>query len=823
MVNQHNNFLSLSEQPKFSFLFNNLVQRWNNLKFSNKLILMLIGSITLPIISITQINIWNAQKLAVQDLEKVLQLELKFLNQTISVEQNNIAKNAIILDKTVEQSEINLNQIEKQTTELNKLNQIIASVKELDPNRSFYLITDAQGKTVAQYIQIIDEDFSTYSSLPSEEKSLITKFRSVSPSTGIKLDELPIVKQTLNQKRSLSGLELLPEKLLQQLGLAEQANIGLRQQKIEGLPEAKKPFPEETYNTEQGKTGFVMLAVEPIQVNNQLIGTAIVGTLLNRNYELVDRLKQNTGVSTATIFAQDWRVSTNVPYTDKQTRAIGTRVSREVADRVLNQTQDFLGAANIIGIDYITGYSPLYDHQKLLNPQQAKPVGIAYVGEPKTELNQRLMNIALTGYGVAGTILLLITIILIPITKSFSDSLQRLAKFVQRVSSGEQGLRLNNIQRQDEIGILSQEINAMIINLENSREQEQLLAQSRQQQAETERENQKQQNEALQQELLQFITDIEGVSDGNLTVRANITEGAIGIAADFFNSIIESLRDIVTRVQEATNNVNTSVSVNEDAIRQVTEETIQQTHQINETLNSVAEMTRSIQVVANSAQQAAEVSRDASTSATIGGEAIEQTVQSILQLRETVAATAKKVKRLGESSQEISKVVSLINQIAMQTNLLAINASIEASRAGEEGRGFAVVAEEVGELATKSAEATKEIEEIVESIQEETAEVVAAMEIGTAQVVEGTRLVENTKQSLEQIVQVSRQIDELLQSISSATVSQVQTSQTVTQLMEKIAEISQRTSSASNNVSSSLEETVKIAQQLQASVGTFKV
>jgi twitching motility protein PilJ len=327
----------------------------------------------------------------------------------------------------------------------------------------------------------------------------------------------------------------------------------------------------------------------------------------------------------------------------------------------------------------------------------------------------------------------------------------------------------------------------------------------------------------LQEELFKFLTSVEEAASGNLTVRANITDGSIGIVADFFNSIIESLRDIVTRVQDATNNVNTSVSINEDAIRQVAEETLQQTHQINDTLNSVAEMTRSIQAVANNAQKAAEVSREASTSATTGGEAIEQTVQSILQLRETVAATAKKVKRLGESSQEISKVVSLINQIAMQTNLLAINASIEASRAGEEGRGFAVVAEEVGELATKSAEATKEIEEIVESIQEETAEVVAAMEIGTAQVVEGTRLVENTKQSLDQIVQVSRQIDELLQSISSATVSQVETSQTVTQLMEKIAEISQRTSSASNNVSHSLEETVKIAQELQASVGTFKV
>ena len=188
-----------------------------------------------------------------------------------------------------------------------------------------------------------------------------------------------------------------------------------------------------------------------------------------------------------------------------------------------------------------------------------------------------------------------------------------------------------------------------------------------------------------------------------------------------------------------------------------------------------------------------------------------------------MAATAKKVKRLGESSQEISKVISLINQIAMQTNMLAINASIEASRAGEEGRGFAVVAEEVGELAVKSAEATKEIEEIVETIQEETADVVAAMELGTSQVVEGTRLVEDTKISLDHIAQLSQQIDLLLKSISGATSSQAQTSQAVSQLMKEVAQVSKRTSDASRNVFDSLDETVKIAQKLESSVNTFQV
>jgi len=197
-------------------------------------------------------------------------------------------------------------------------------------------------------------------------------------------------------------------------------------------------------------------------------------------------------------------------------------------------------------------------------------------------------------------------------------------------------------------------------------------------------------------------------------------------------------------------------------------------------------------------------------------------VQNILSLREIIGETSKKVKRLGESSQQISKAVSLINQIAMQTNLLAINAGIEAARAGEEGQGFAVVAEEVGELAARSAEATKEIERIVETIQRETAEVVDAMDQSTTEVVSGTRLVEDAKHSLGRILDVSQQIDQLVQSISTATVSQVEISETVTQLMQAIAQESEQTSKSSLKISSSLRQTVDVAKSLQEAVGTFK-
>ena len=341
--------------------------------------------------------------------------------------------------------------------------------------------------------------------------------------------------------------------------------------------------------------------------------------------------------------------------------------------------------------------------------------------------------------------------------------------------------------------------------------------------AESVSQEQRQQKEALQHQLVELLTDIEGASSGDLTVRAEVTAGEIGTVADFFNAIVESLRQIVISVKKAASQVNVSVGDNEGAIRQLANEAFKQAEDITRTLDSVEQMAQSIQAVADNAGLAAEVARTASNTAEAGEAAMDRTVQSILNLRETVAETANKVKHLGESSQQISKVVFLINQIALQTNVLAINASIEAARAGEEGRGFAVVAEEVGQLAAKSGAATKEIEQIVENIQLETSEVVRAMELGTNQVIEGTHLVADTKKSLGQISDVSRQINQLVQSISSATVSQAQTSQAVTHLMKEIAKVSERTTESSRQVSSSLKQTVEVAQQLQASVGTFKV
>ena len=332
-----------------------------------------------------------------------------------------------------------------------------------------------------------------------------------------------------------------------------------------------------------------------------------------------------------------------------------------------------------------------------------------------------------------------------------------------------------------------------------------------------------QQEEILQQQILQLIDSIEAASSGDLTVRAEVTNSEIGTIADFFNSIVESLREIVTQVKLTVTEVNHAIANDENAINKLTTDARKQALEIKRTLDSVEQMRASIKAVAKGARKAVSVANKTFHTAQDGSIAMDLTVENIHYLRETIGDTAKKVKRLGESSQKISHVVSLINQIAMQTNLLAINAGIEAQRAGEEGQGFAVVAEEVAALATRSSDATTEIEEIVSLIQRETSEVVKAMELGITQVVEETRLIEDSKQNFNDILDVSHQMDRLVESISAATVIQVKTSKEVTNLMKEIAKISENTGTSSHKISLSLQETVDISEKLATNVDTFKV
>ncbi len=329
--------------------------------------------------------------------------------------------------------------------------------------------------------------------------------------------------------------------------------------------------------------------------------------------------------------------------------------------------------------------------------------------------------------------------------------------------------------------------------------------------------------ETIQRRALELLMQVDPVSQGDLTIRASVTEDEIGTIADSYNATIESLRRIVTQVQGGTKAVSEVIVEQEEFVENLATEIIRQGDDINIALEKIQTLAFSARLVLDNAEQAETAVKQANRSVEEGDVAMNRTVDGILAIRETVAETAKKVKRLGESTQKISKVVNLISSFADQTNLLALNASIEAAHAGEEGRGFAVVAEEVRSLARQSASATAEIEKVVAEIQEETNEVVKAMESGTQQVVKGTRLVEETRSSLTDITNASAQINQLVTAIATAAAEQSRTSEDITKTMADVAGISNDTSTAVTKVSQSFKKLLGVAENLERSVSQFKV
>lgn len=393
-------------------------------------------------------------------------------------------------------------------------------------------------------------------------------------------------------------------------------------------------------------------------------------------------------------------------------------------------------------------------------------------------------------------------------TKQGLDDLQ--AQFAS-VSQGNLNARAT-VYAEDDVGQLASGFNQMARVILTTTSEAQRKAQE-----------QEQAKEDLQRQVIRLLDDVEGAARGDLTVKAEVTADVLGAVADSFNLTIQNLQEIVQQVSAAARQVSAASTENETFARSLSADALRQAEELAVTLNSVQVMTDSIQRVAESAREAEEVARSASATALRGGESVERTVAGILEIRETVAETTRKVKRLAESSQEISKIVALISQIASRTNLLALNASIEAARAGEAGRGFAIVADEVRQLADRAAKASKEIEQIVLQIQSETSGVMTAMEEGTQQVIEGTRLAEQAKRSLEDIIQVSNRIDVLVRSITADTVEQTETSRTVAQVMQSVELTAQETSQESQRVSGSLQNLVGVARDLLTSVERFKV
>jgi twitching motility protein PilJ len=336
-------------------------------------------------------------------------------------------------------------------------------------------------------------------------------------------------------------------------------------------------------------------------------------------------------------------------------------------------------------------------------------------------------------------------------------------------------------------------------------------------------EQQASKNERNQEAILRLLDELSSLADGDLTVQATVTEDITGAIADSINYAIEALRELVATISNSAITLDAAAKQTQASAGHLAKASVAQSKQIVLASESVAAMAASTEEVSGNAERSSDVARHSVDVAHKGGDAVRRTIDGMNAIRETIQETSKRIKRLGESSQEIGNIVELINDIAEQTNILALNASIQASMAGESGRGFAVVADEVQRLAERAANATKQIEVLVRTIQADTNEAVVSMERSTTDVVGGALLAENAGAALEEIEQVSNQIASLVQNISASSRQQASAAQNIARNMQVLREISSQTAENSAATSNSVGKLAELSAQLRKSVAGFRL
>jgi twitching motility protein PilJ len=330
-------------------------------------------------------------------------------------------------------------------------------------------------------------------------------------------------------------------------------------------------------------------------------------------------------------------------------------------------------------------------------------------------------------------------------------------------------------------------------------------------------------NKRNQEAILRLLNEMSDLADGDLTVRASVTEDLTGAIADSMNYTIDELRSLIIGINRATDQV-TAASQQAQAISgELLQAAQRQSEEIIETNEVVQNIARSIGDVSGNAAESARVAQQSLQAAQKGTDAVQNQIKGMNEIREQIQETAKRIKRLGESSQEIGEIVELISDITEQTNVLALNAAIQAASAGEAGRGFTVVAEEVQRLAERSGEATKQIGAIVKTIQADTHDAVAAMEVSTQGVVEGAKLSDAAGQALSEIGQVSNDLATLIDTIARATQSQRELADKVADSMQDILRITEQTTAGTKQTAVQIGQLTGLATELKGSVAGFKL
>jgi twitching motility protein PilJ len=447
-----------------------------------------------------------------------------------------------------------------------------------------------------------------------------------------------------------------------------------------------------------------------------------------------------------------------------------------------------------------------------------KPIAFLVRGTSEQSVDDLLQKTFLLQIGVGSLGLIFVALVARSLGKTLTKPIQELQESAQKFGQGEMDVRAE-VRSKDEVGQLAMTFNDMADRVVASSQSMEKTMRERQQESDLQRK----QKEELEEGVIRLLLGIEEASKGDLTVKERVETGAVGAITDAFNATIGSLRGLVNQVLDASQQVNQKAQENTESVLNLSQNAIAQTQSIDQATQSVAQMAQSIESVSDTAQSAAAIARQGNEAAKEGQETMDQTVNSIYKIRGGVAEISKKSKRLAESSQEISKIVNIISSISEKTNLLAFNASIEAARAGENGQGFRIVADEVRRLAEMVNLSAQEIEQVILDIQSETAEMTRMMEESTSEVVTGTQLVQQTKETLQNLASISQEIDTLLASISTSTASQRLASVSVTEAMQGVAEVAKETSTSSQTVTDSLNSLSAIALELQDSASRFKV
>ncbi|HWQ94492.1 MAG TPA: methyl-accepting chemotaxis protein [Gammaproteobacteria bacterium] len=323
--------------------------------------------------------------------------------------------------------------------------------------------------------------------------------------------------------------------------------------------------------------------------------------------------------------------------------------------------------------------------------------------------------------------------------------------------------------------------------------------------------------------IMRLLDEMANLADGDLTARATVTEDITGAIADAVNYAIDALRTLVTNINEITVHVSSAAQETQATAIHLAQASDHQAQQITDTSAAINEMAVSIEEVSANAAESAAVAQNSVAIAGKGATAVQNTIQGMDSIREQIQETSKRIKRLGESSQEIGDIVELINDIADQTNILALNAAIQAAMAGEAGRGFAVVADEVQRLAERSSNATKQIDALVKTIQTDTNEAIISMEQSTSGVVNGAKLAQDAGAALKEIESVSSKLAGLIQSISHTARQQAFGATSISNTMNEIREVTTQTSVGSNETAASIGNLADLANDLRKSVAGFKL